>query len=122
VGRGRRGDRPDPRAAAPRPLQHVERDLDVHRAGAPAAEPGERLGDGVGGLLGARDAAAPGDEPVHRPRRVLHLVQQTEVGPLGETTGGGCDSAYAVAAAVIALVSPGPLVVSTTPGRPLTRA
>ena len=44
------------------------------------------------------------------------------VGMPGESSSTGCDSAYAVAAAVIALVRPGPLVVTTTPGRPLTRA
>jgi hypothetical protein len=44
------------------------------------------------------------------------------VGTPGESTSIGCDSAYAVAAAVIALVRPGPLVVSTTPGSPPTRA
>jgi hypothetical protein len=40
----------------------------------------------------------------------------------GESTRIGTESAYAVAAAVAALITPGPLVATTTPGRPDTRA
>ncbi len=40
----------------------------------------------------------------------------------GDTYSTGTESAYDVAAAVIALVSPGPVVVMTTPARPVTRA
>ena len=34
----------------------------------------------------------------------------------------GTESAWAVAAAVAVLITPGPLVTSTTPGLPVTRA
>jgi hypothetical protein len=40
----------------------------------------------------------------------------------GETISIGTESAYAVAAAVAVLITPGPLVAMTTPGRPETRA
>ncbi len=83
VGRGRFGGGPDPRAATPRLLQHIHRDLDVHRPRARPAERGERLGDGVGGLVGSGDAAAPAHEVAHRGARVLGLVQQAEVATLG---------------------------------------
>ena len=43
-------------------------------------------------------------------------------GTPGETTRTGIESAYAVAAAVEMFVSPGPVVVTQTPGRPVTRA
>ncbi len=45
----------------------------------------------------------------------------TSVGIAGERISSGTESAYAVAAAVAALITPGPLVASTTPGRPDTR-
>jgi hypothetical protein len=83
VGCGRRGGGPDPRAAAPRLLEDVDGDLDVHRTRARSAERGERLGDGVGGLVGAGDPAAPAHEVSHGGARVLGLVQEAEVGALG---------------------------------------
>ena len=43
------------------------------------------------------------------------------VGMPDDTINIGCDSAYALAAAVIVLVNPGPPVATTTPGRPVTR-
>ena len=46
----------------------------------------------------------------------------TSVGMAGDTTSIGTESAYAVAAGVAALIRPGPLVASTTPARPETRA
>ena len=53
-------------------------------------------------------------KPVSRP--------STCVGMAGETTSRGTESAYAVATGVAVLTTPGPVVASTTPGRPETRA
>ncbi len=46
----------------------------------------------------------------------------TTEGMAGETSTIGTESACAVAAGVAALITPGPLVASTTPARPDTRA
>ena len=53
-------------------------------------------------------------KPVSRP--------STAAGIEGERISIGTESAHAVAAAVAVLITPGPEVASTTPGRPVTRA
>ena len=51
--------------------------------GAPRGEPGERVGDGGGGLLGGAHAATPVHQLIHGGAGVLGFVQLAEVAALG---------------------------------------
>ncbi len=115
------------RTPLPGALEDVEGDLDVDRTRTGGREEGERLGDGLGRTLGGARALGGHEQVGQGPGGVLGLMEHADVGALepgghtGERMSIGRDSAYAVAAAVMTFVSPGPEVVMTTPGLPESR-
>ena len=75
--------RADPRLAGPGLLQHVDRNLDVHRSGTASGEGAERLGHRRGRLVGTAHPAAPAHQLVHCAAGVFGLVQLAEVAAFG---------------------------------------
>ena len=108
--------------------EHVDRHGEVRRPGPPGVQRGPRPPQRADGLRRfGRDLGETGDRGDQQ-RLVGNVVQRAPPGPERARSvvlariSSGTESWKASAIGVIALVTPGPVISTQTPGRPLTRA